>query len=392
LPVKIKVVPRFSEIVLGRVRYDQLRDISINDLLGKQITREMFKEIIPEVVDKTIIVFGAAGSIGSKLSIQLAGLNPKHLILVDWWENGMFDLQAKIKKMKDDDSLIDAKKKIDFIIGNIQDYQRIKKIFENVQPDVIFNAAAYKHVPLMESNYSQAIKNNVQGSKNLYELAIEYKVDSFILISSDKAVNPTNIMGATKRITEKMMHCYSRKSKHTKFMAVRFGNVIDSNGSVIPTFKHQIEEGVLTITHKDVVRYFMSIDEAVYLILQCWLQGKNDQIYILDMGEPIKIVDLAKMIVKIAGFEINKDIRLKYIGLRPGEKLYEEPMNEIEETTATKNDRIYILNRDEAFNHSIFNKKVDQLIENCEDYSFEEVRKKLKRIVPTYLKNGRNLM
>ncbi|ABR54318.1 polysaccharide biosynthesis protein CapD [Methanococcus vannielii SB] len=383
-PVKIKLIPRYSEILLNRVNLTQLREISVEDIIGKKVTKKMFENISKKVEGKTFIVFGAAGSIGSKLCQQIASLCPKKLIMVDWSENGMFYLEDKINKIiKTNDKV--SLNNFSYYIGNIQDEVRMNQIIGSEKPDVIINAAAYKHVPLMELNYYEAIKNNVMGSKNLYEIAIKHQVKNFILISSDKAVNPTNIMGVTKRITEKMMHYYaSLDNSKTSFLAVRFGNVINSNGSVIPTFQKQIREGRITITHKDIIRYFMSIDEAVYLILQCWVQGTNDEIFVLDMGEPIKIIDLATLMIKIAGLELDKDVKLEFIGLRPGEKLYEEPLTKIEETLATKNDKIYILKRDEEFDHKEFIDTVTQLVNVSGEKTFDEVKPILKKLVPTY--------
>ncbi|MBB6400909.1 FlaA1/EpsC-like NDP-sugar epimerase [Methanococcus maripaludis] len=383
-PVKIKLIPRYSEIILNKISLNQLREISIEDIIGKKVTRDMFESISEKVVDKTFIVFGAAGSIGSKLCQQIASLRPKKLIMVDWSENEMFYLHEKMNKIIQTNENVSLDN-FSYYIGNIQDKIRMDQIIGGEKPDVIINAAAYKHVPLMELNFSEAIKNNVTGSKNIYEIAIKHQIKNFILISSDKAVNPTNIMGATKRITEKMMHYYaSLKNSKTSFLAVRFGNVINSNGSVIPTFKKQIIEGSLTITHEDIIRYFMSIDEAVYLVLMCWILGTNDEIFVLDMGEPIKIVDLAKLMVKIAGLELDKDVKLEFIGLRPGEKLYEEPLTKIEETLATKNDKIYILKQDEEFDHAEFIDTVNQLIKVCDQKTFDEIKPTLKKLVPTY--------
>ena len=383
-PVKIKLIPRLSEIISGRVNYDQIKDISVKDLLGRSVIRQDFENAKAEMKNKIVLISGAAGSIGAELCKQCLIFSPEKIICVDQWENGMFYLQENLNKTIKN---LDTKNKTEIIyqIGDIRDEKKINNIFEKHQPDFVFNAAAYKHVPLMESNVDQAIKNNVYGTKVLCEATIKRNVEKFILISTDKAVNPTNVMGATKRITEKLMHYYSKKTKKTKFSAVRFGNVLNSYGSVIPTFKKQIEEGTLSITHKDVIRYFMTINEAVQLVLQCWTQSKGDEIFILDMGEPVKILDLAKLMIRLRGFEPYKDIDIKVIGLRPGEKLYEELLTEVEQISATKNKKIYIVNKDEEFDHIEFIKKVKELIKNCEKQNIVELKEKLKELVPTYV-------
>lgn len=382
--VKIKLIPRLSEIISSRVYYDQIKNISVEDLLGRSVIKQDSENAKAEMKNKIVLISGAAGSIGSELCKQCLFFNPKKIICVDQWENGMFYLQKKLNKTIKN---INIKNKTEIIyqIGDIRDEKKLNNIFEKHQPNFVFNAAAYKHVPLMESNVDQAIINNVYGTKVLCEAAIKRNVEKFILISTDKAVNPTSVMGATKRITEKLMHYYSKKTKKTKFSAVRFGNVLNSNGSVIPAFKKQIEKGTITVTHKDIIRYFMTINEAAQLVLQCWTQSKGDEIFILDMGEPVKILDLAKLMIRLRGFEPYKDIDINIIGLRPGEKLYEEPLTEVEQISATKNKKIYIVNKDEEFDHNEFIKKVEELIKNCEKQNIIELKEKLKEIVPTYL-------
>ena len=382
--VKIKIVPRISEVLTGALDISYVREIEPVDLLGRSIVRHDFSDIRNKLHNKSVFVFGAAGSIGSKLAEQIAGLTPKKLVCIDWWENGMFDLQQRLEKIRvnpERESAIE----IDYVIANIQDKEKIEKLIVEHKPDVIFNAAAYKHVPLMESNSCQAVNNNILGTKNLFELSIKHNVGSFILISTDKAVNPTSVMGATKRVTEKMMHYYASKTNKTLFSAVRFGNVLNSNGSVIPLFKKQIEEGMVTVTHKDIMRYFMTIDEAVQLILQCWVFGGQDKIFVLDMGEPIKILDLAKLMIRLSGKEPGKDVKIKFIGLRPGEKLYEEPLTKIEKTTATMNQKIFILQKDEEFDKEQFMEGIQELIEKCKhSHGCEETKERLKELIPTY--------
>ncbi len=384
LSVKIKVVPRISEIINGQVIFDQVKNIEVEDVLGRSVVRQDFKEAKEKMRNKISIIFGAAGSIGSELTKQCLLFNPKKIICVDQWENGIFYLNKKLAKVQKE---VGYNNEIVYEIADIRDKSKIDYIFEKYKPDYVFNAAAYKHVPLMETNIDEAIKNNIYGTKNLFEAAIINNVQKFILISTDKAVNPTNVMGATKRVTEKLMHYYSNKDHNTKFSAVRFGNVLNSNGSVVPTFKKQIDEGQITVTHPDIIRYFMTISEAVQLVLQCWAQSIGNEIFILDMGEPVKILELAKLMIRLRGLEPYKDIDIKISGLRPGEKLYEELLTEVEETSVTNNDKIYILKGNEKFDHTMFLQKVNTLIESCSQNKLAELKQILKEIVPTYVEN-----
>jgi FlaA1/EpsC-like NDP-sugar epimerase len=382
--VKIKIVPRISEIINGVITLDQIRDVQVEDLLGRSMVRRDFSKIHEKTKDKVIMVCGAAGSIGSELCKQLIGLYPKQVICVDWWENGMFYLKQRLEKVKQTLER-ESKPEIKFIIGNIQNTKKIEAIVTRYKPDVIFNAAAYKHVPLMELNPSEAVKNNIWGTKNLIEISLKHKIKNFVLISTDKAVNPTSVMGATKRVTEKLMHFYSRQTNDTSFLAIRFGNVLNSNGSVIPTFKKQIQEGMVTVTHKDMVRYFMLIDEAVFLVLQCWVLGGKDEIFILDMGDPRKIIDLANLMIRLSGKEPEKDVKIKFIGLRPGEKIFEECLTKIEGTSATKKEGIFILKKDEFVGEDYLLKVEDIILyANSEDIKEELIKEKLKDLVSTY--------
>jgi len=380
LPVIVKIVPRISEIINGKVDLHKIREIQTEDLLGRELTRMDFSDAKKKSKGKKIIVFGGAGSIGSKLCEQLALLDTKELLIVDFWENGLYYLEQRMNKIKNKNNKV----KVRYIVGDIKDKEKTEKIIGQYKPQVIFNAAAYKHVPLMELNPDEAVRNNIFGTKNLFESSIKHNVESFILISTDKAVNPTNVMGATKRVTEKMMHYYSKKTDKTKFMAVRFGNVLSSNGSVIPLFKKQIEEGVVTVTHKDITRYFMTIDEAVQLILQCWVLSKGDEIFVLDMGEPIKISNLAELMIRLSGKEPGKEVQIKYVGLRPGEKIYEEPLTKVEKTHATKNNKIFILSKDDTFDHSLFINETEMLILKSHIMTNTQIKKTLKALVPTY--------
>ena len=377
-------MPRISEIINGQVTLDQVKNLEVEDLLGRSIIRQDFDEVKTEMKNKVSMIFGAAGSIGSELAKQCLLFDPRKIICVDQWENGLFYLKKKLSKVQKETS---HNNEIVYEIADIRDKNKIDYIVKKHKPDYIFNAAAYKHVPLMESNMDEAIKNNIYGSKNLFEAAIVNDVQKFVLISTDKAVNPTNVMGATKRVTEKLMHYYSLRSTKTKFSAVRFGNVLNSNGSVVPTFKKQIDEGQVTVTHQDIIRYFMTINEAVQLILQCWLKSTGNEIFILDMGEPVKILDLAKLMIRLRGLEPYKDVDIKIIGLRPGEKLFEELLTEVEKTSVTTNDKIYILDKDEEFDHDIFIEKIDDLIKICKNNPDIDLKQKLKEVVPTYVES-----
>jgi len=383
-PVRIKIVPRLSEVINGTVNLDQVRDIQVEDVLGRAVVRQDFSDASDRARDKVMMVFGAAGSIGSELCTQLVGLAPKRVVCVDFWENGIFDLQHKLEHIRDDLET-PTKPDLSFHIANIRDAARMNVLAERFKPDVVFNAAAYKHVPLMEDNPLEAVENNIGGTQNLFEAAIAHGVESFILISSDKAVNPTGVMGATKRATEMMMHVYSKRASGTRFSAVRFGNVLNSSGSVIPTFKHQIREGVVTVTHPEVYRYFMTVQEATQLVLQCWLLGRGDQVFVLEMGDPVRIADLAELMIRLSGHEPGRDVKIEYVGLRPGEKLYEEPLTEVEETTATKNERVFIVTHDMEFDHERFMASVGDLLSACARHEPpDEIRERLKAVVPTY--------
>ena len=294
------------------------------------------KEMSDYIKERTVLVTGGGGSIGSELCRQIASFNPKHLIIVDNYENNAYAIQQELIRK------YEGKLNLSTIIASIREYKRMDEIFNEYKPDVVFHAAAHKHVPLMENSPSEAIKNNIFGTLNVARLCDTYKVKRMVLISTDKAVNPTNIMGATKRAAEMIIQTINKNSE-TEFVAVRFGNVLGSNGSVIPLFKKQIlEGGPVTITHPDIIRYFMTIPEAVQLVLQAGAMAKGGEIFILDMGEPVKIVDLAHNLIRLSGFEPDVDIKIEYSGLRPGEKLYEELLMSEEGLTKTANSKIFI--------------------------------------------------
>lgn len=333
---KLKTIPGIYEIIDGKVDIKKIRDVDIEDLLGREPIKVNMEEMSGYIEERTVLVTGGGGSIGSELCRQIASFNPKHLIIVDNYENNAYAIQQELIRK------YEGKLNLSTIIASIREYKRMDEIFNEYKPDVVFHAAAHKHVPLMENSPSEAIKNNIFGTLNVARLADAYKVKRMVLISTDKAVNPTNIMGATKRAAEMIIQTINKNSE-TEFVAVRFGNVLGSNGSVIPLFKKQIAEGgPVTITHPDIIRYFMTIPEAVQLVLQAGAMAKGGEIFILDMGEPVKIVDLANNLIRLSGFEPGVDIKIEYSGLRPGEKLYEELLMSEEGLTKTANSKIFI--------------------------------------------------
>ena len=333
---KLKTIPGIYEIIDGKVDIKKIRDVDIEDLLGREPIKVNMEEMSGYIEERTVLVTGGGGSIGSELCRQIASFNPKHLIIVDNYENNAYAIQQELIRK------YEGKLNLSTIIASIREYKRMDEIFNEYKPDVVFHAAAHKHVPLMENSPSEAIKNNIFGTLNVARLADAYKVKRMVLISTDKAVNPTNIMGATKRAAEMIIQTLNKNSE-TEFVAVRFGNVLGSNGSVIPLFKKQIAEGgPVTITHPDIIRYFMTIPEAVQLVLQAGAMAKGGEIFILDMGEPVKIVDLANNLIRLSGFEPGVDIKIEYSGLRPGEKLYEELLMSEEGLTKTANSKIFI--------------------------------------------------
>lgn len=333
---KLKTIPGIFEIIDGKVDIKKIRDVQIEDLLGREQVKVNLDEISGYLQNKVVLVTGGGGSIGSELCRQVSSLNPKQLIILDNYENNAYAIQQElVRKYGTSLNLIT-------VIASIREEKRMDDIFKKYKPEVVFHAAAHKHVPLMEKNPSEAVKNNIFGTKNVAVLADKYKVKRFVLISTDKAVNPTNIMGATKRAAEMIIQTMNEKSE-TEFVAVRFGNVLGSNGSVIPLFKKQIEEGgPITITHPEITRYFMTIPEAVQLVIQAGAMTKGGEIFVLDMGEPVKIVDLAKNLIKLSGFEPDVDIFIEFTGLRPGEKLYEELLMSEEGLTDTSHEKIFI--------------------------------------------------
>lgn len=336
LSMKVKIIPGMYELIDdNKLNVRDLRDVEIGDLLGRDEIK-LDQEILNDFLgDKTILVTGGGGSIGSELCRQIAKFNPKRLIILDIYENNAYEIQMELlRHYKDLDLVVE--------IESIRDAVRMDIIFEKYKPNVVFHAAAHKHVPLMENSSTSAIKNNIFGTLNVLNACDRHGVEKFVLISTDKAVNPTSVMGTTKRVCEMLVQTFNEKSK-TEFVAVRFGNVLGSNGSVIPLFINQIKEGgPVTVTHEDIIRYFMTIPEACQLVLQAGAIAKGGEIFILDMGEPVKIIDLAKNLIRLSGFEPYKDIDIKITGLRPGEKLYEELLLNLENSVATEYEKIFI--------------------------------------------------
>ena len=332
--VSVKILPNVDNLIEEGNLSTQLRNIKLEDLLGREEIKINTKEVFDFIQDKIVFVTGGGGSIGSELINQIAKYNPKKIINIEINENASYLMELELKRKY---PYLDYKTEI----ASVRDLDKLDMLFNKYKPEILFHAAAHKHVPLMENNPEEAIKNNIFGTKNVAECCLKYKLESVVLISTDKAVNPTNIMGATKRVCEMIFQKYSEKDSNTKFMAVRFGNVLGSNGSVIPIFSKLIEEGKnLTLTHKDIIRYFMTIPEAAQLVIEAATIGKGGEILILDMGEPVKIYDLAKNMIKLSGSNVGIDI----VGLRPGEKLFEELLYDVNSSEKTSNNKIFITN------------------------------------------------
>ncbi len=380
--IKFKILPGLHQILTGEVDIKQIRDVKPEDLLGRETVQINDVEVKSFVQDKTVLVTGAGGSIGSELCRQIVRFNPKQLILYEYNENDVYFLEIELKSKY-------PYLKFKTIIGDIKDIGLLKYTFSRYRPQVIFHSAAHKHVPLMEENPPAAVKNNIIGTRNFIYAAEHYGVERFVLISTDKAVNPTSVMGASKRIAEMLMQAKAKNSR-AKFMAVRFGNVIGSSGSVVPLFKKQIEEGgPVTVTHPEIKRYFMSVKEAAQLVLQAGAIGKGGEIFILDMGEQIKIADLAKSLITLSGLEVDKDISIKFIGLRPGEKLYEETLHNIERDKATKHDKIYITQPND-FDPGKLRRDIKELEALANIMAGDKIIRKMQEMIPSYSPDGYN--
>lgn len=372
----LKILPGVYQMVDGEINIKDLRNVDVLDLLGRDPVKVDIESIMGYVKDKTVLVTGGGGSIGSELCRQLVSHKPKCLVIFDIYENNAYDIQQELKIKYPDANVVT-------LIGSIRNTSRLESVFEQYKPDIVYHAAAHKHVPLMEVSPNEAIKNNVVGTWNVAKMADKYGVKKFVMISTDKAVNPTNVMGATKRICEMIIQSFNEKSK-TDFVAVRFGNVLGSNGSVIPLFKRQIEAGgPVTVTHPDIIRYFMTIPEAVSLVLQAGAYANGGEIFILDMGEPVKIDDLAKNLIRLSGYTLGVDMEIKYTGLRPGEKLYEELLMNEEGMQDTDNKLIHI-GRPIEFDKEHFYEKLEELKEMAYAEDSADIRKKIMEVVDTY--------
>ena len=374
---KVKVMPNVSKLedTTGIIR--QIRDVKVEDLLGRESIKLDYEWISEYIKEQVLLVPAAWRSIGPALCTQIVNFNPKTLIIVDIYENNAYDIQNELLSNYKDLNLIT-------LIASVRDRERLREIFSKYKPNVVFHAAAHKHVPLMEESPCEAFKNNNLGTLNTAEVSSEFNVERFVLISTDKAVNPTNIMGASKRICEMIIQSIDKESK-TEFVAVRFGNVLGSNGSVVPLFKKQIKKGgPITLTHKEITRYFMTIPEAAQLVLQAGAYAKGGEIFILDMGKPVKIYDLAVNLIKLSGLVPDKDIKIKITGLRPGEKLYEELLMNEEGLTKTAHNKIFVA-RPGSFNLNEVKENIKELIKVSSTGDIVKTKEKLKEVVPTYI-------
>ncbi|MDR3587442.1 MAG: nucleoside-diphosphate sugar epimerase/dehydratase [Desulfosporosinus sp.] len=374
--VDLKIMPGVYDIISGDINVNPIRQVQVEDLLGRDPVSLDLEEVAGYVTGETVFITGAGGSIGSEICRQIAKFNPRRLVLIGHGENSIFDIEQELRGERPG---------IDYIteILDIKDREKVFLVFERYRPGVVFHAAAHKHVPLMEKNPEEALKNNILGTQNLAEAADQVKVKTFVSISTDKAVNPTSVMGATKRTVEMLIQSLDLRSQ-TKFVAVRFGNVLGSRGSVIPTFKRQIAcGGPVTVTHPDMVRFFMTIPEATQLVIQAGAMAKGGEIFILDMGKPVKIVDLAKDLIRLSGFEPEVDIKIQFTGIRPGEKLFEELLTSEEGTTSTKHSRIFVA-KPNAINTKLLEELTHIVRERGSYLTRDEVIELLQTVIPTF--------
>jgi FlaA1/EpsC-like NDP-sugar epimerase len=374
--LKIRTTPSIGELIDGRISFKNVREVSFEDLLGRDVVNLDMKSIGDSLRGEVILVSGAAGSIGSELCRQITPFNPKNLILLDKTENSLFNVEMEFRQRFPHTFITP-------ILGNVKHQNFLNKLFAAYKPQVVFHAAAYKHVPIVELNPWEAVFNNIVGTKNIVEASHQFEAERFIMISTDKAVRPSSVMGATKRVSEMITACYA-SSNPTKFTSVRFGNVIGSEGSVVHLFKKQIERlGPVTITHPEITRYFMTISEACKLILQAGAMGEGGEIFILDMGTPIKITNMARDLIRLSGFKPDEDIEIKFIGLRPGEKLYEELITEGEGIIQTGYEKIFVL-RGNGCDRISLNQKIGELLKLAHEQDASAIKSKLKEIVPEY--------
>jgi FlaA1/EpsC-like NDP-sugar epimerase len=380
LDIKVKIVPPLSKWIDGDLEVHQIKQVNIDDLLDRAPINIDNPIVQREVNNKVILVSGAAGSIGSEISRQLSLYHCKLMILIDQAESSLYDLEQQLK--------LKGVSNFEVIVSDVRDPFTMTTIFKKYSPQIVFHAAAYKHVPLMEKSPYEAIKVNLLGTKNLADLSIEFEIDRFVMVSTDKAVNPTNVMGASKRMAELYVKSVSEECKKTKFTITRFGNVLGSNGSVIPLFKKQIENGgPLTVTHEDITRYFMTITEACSLVLEAGTMGKGGEIYIFDMGKSVKIFEIAKRMIYLSGLKYPDEMDIKITGLRPGEKLYEELLANDENTTKTYHDKILIA-KTEKIDTTKLKEKMNELSNNYSHLSNNEIVLQMKELIPEYISNN----
>jgi FlaA1/EpsC-like NDP-sugar epimerase len=379
-PVKLLTVPPVNKWIEGNLKLTQIKNIRIEDLLEREpivLNNKLLKE---KLEGKSILVTGAAGSIGSELVRQLSKFNPNKILLLDNAESALYEIEMELLENK-------IPMNFEIILADIRVKNRMQKVFEHFKPQVIFHAAAYKHVPMMENNPSEALAVNISGTKIIADLAHEFHAESLIMISTDKAVNPTNVMGASKRIAEIYCSALNEKS-NTNFITTRFGNVFESNGSVIPRFKKQIERGgPVTVTHPEITRYFMTIPEACQLVLEASVMGKGGEVFVFDMGKPVKILDLAKKMIKLGQTTASNEIKIEFTGLRPGEKLYEELLANNENTLPTHHEKILIA-KVENYEFEKINSEIENLIALFEDQDNIEIVKSMKKLVPEFKSNN----
>ncbi|WP_415541615.1 polysaccharide biosynthesis protein [Empedobacter stercoris] len=384
LPVKIKIIPPISNWIDGTYKPAQIKQLKIEDLLGRESIQLNNPIINKEIKGKIVLVTGAAGSIGSEISRQIAMMDFDQLILIDHAESALYDIQQYLKN----DLSEDKQNRIDYIVSSVRDRKRMLSLFDKYRPQIIFHAAAYKHVPLMEKFPYEAINTNVYGTKIVADLANDFGAEKFVMVSTDKAVNPTNVMGATKRVAEIYVNCINEKSK-TNYIVTRFGNVLGSNGSVIPLFKRQLEYGgPLTVTHPDITRFFMTIPEACQLVLEAAIMGKGGEIFVFDMGESMKIIDLAKRMIRLSGYKYPEEIDIKIVGLRPGEKIYEELLANDENTIKTHHEKIMIakVNTDKCHDNKQLIEELCIMSSTIEKHEqVLELVAKIKEIVPEFI-------
>ena len=379
---KLRTVPGTYQLINGDVSVSALKEVEIEDLLGREPIQINSEEVLGYVSDRVVLVTGGGGSIGGELCRQIAAHHPRQMIILDIYENNAYEVQQELMRQYPELNLV-------VLIGSVRNTSRVNSVFETYRPEIVYHAAAHKHVPLMEDSPNEAIKNNVMGTWKIATAADRYGADRFVLISTDKAVNPTNVMGASKRICEMIIQMMNQRSK-TNYVAVRFGNVLGSNGSVIPLFKQQIAEGgPVTVTDPEIIRYFMTIPEAVSLVLQAGAYAKGGEIFVLDMGEPVKILDLAVNLIKLSGYRPGEDIEIKFTGLRPGEKMYEELLIEQEELEKTANRMIFV-ERPVGFDAAVFERQLEKLITAAKKES-SDIRSEIREIVGTYHADGEDV-